>query len=82
MDMIQEQQFEEAVSEASGTEMIRVGPREEAKMPFVPETQAISNQLELASMISDQHNSVMGSSPIKSSRIPSTRGTKGRKGDK
>ena len=34
------------------------GPQEEAKMPYPAEKLAISNQLKLASMISD-HNSVM-----------------------
>ena len=39
------------------------------------EKTAIGNQLELASMV-DDHMSVMNSTPIKSSKVMSTRGTK------
>ena len=57
------------------------GPKEEAKMPFENEKQAVSNQLEMASMISD-HNSVINTSPIRPSQVASTRGTKVKKNDK
>ena len=46
---------------------------------YGPRKQAIGNQLEMQSMISE-HNSVMGSSPAKSSKVMATRGTKAKKG--
>jgi len=45
-------------------------------MQFIPETEAIGNQLEIGSMASE-HNSVMGHSPIRSSR-PTRSRQKGR----
>ena len=71
-------------SELSDTVMMRGGgqPKEEQKIPYAGEKQAISNQLELASM-ADDHMSVMNTSPIKSSRVASTRNTKAKaRGDK
>ena len=50
------------------------GPGQQ-NIPYAGEKQAISNQLELASMMSD-HHSVMNSSPAKPSRVASTRGTR------
>lgn len=51
-------------------------------MPYGGEKQAISNQLEMASMMSDA-NSVPDVSPMRSSKIMSTRGTKAKiKGEK
>lgn len=81
MDLIQEQVFEDAASDASGTVIIRAEAAEEQKIPYAAEKQAIGNQLELASMVSD-HNSVMNSSPVKSSRVVSTRTKVKKAGDK
>ena len=76
LDQIQEQTFEDARSDASGTVIMRAGQQvEEQKIPYGAEKQAIGNQLELASMI-DDHNSVMNSSPVKSTKVMSRRGTK------
>ena len=44
LGQIQEQAFEDARSEASGTEIIRVGRvQEEQKIPYAAEKQAIGN---------------------------------------
>ena len=58
-----------------------MGQQEEQKLPFIPEKQSIGNQLELASMVSD-HMSVINTSPVKSSRVASTRTRTKNKGDK
>ena len=74
--------MEDAISDGQATEIIRVGHQvEEQKDPFQGQKQAISNQLELASMQSD-HNSVMLTSPVKSTKVMSTRATKAKKADK
>ena len=61
---------EEEISEA--TEIQRVGGD---AIAYGGERQAIGTQLELMSQVSEGHNSIMGSSPIRSSRI-STRKNK------
>ena len=81
MGQIPEQEFEDGISDGQATEIIRVGPVEEQKIPYEREKQAIGNQLELASMVSD-HTSVMNTSPVKSSKVMSTRATKAKKADK
>ena len=43
---------------------------------FVPEKQAISNQLEMSSMASDVNSVMNNTSPIRSSKVMSTRNTK------
>ena len=73
MGTIPEQVFEDAVSEQTV-----LANQQDQVIRYGAERQAIGNQLELASMVSD-HNSVMGSSPAKSSKIMSTRGTKAKK---
>ena len=72
---IQEQVLEDGVSDGQGTEIARMNQIEEQKIPYAAEKQAISNQLELASMVSD-HTSVMNMSPVKSNKVMSTRSTK------
>ena len=66
---INEQQQEEGQSDMT------VINQQEGAIPYMPENQAIGNQLEMQSMMSD-HASVMGQSPVKPNRIASRRGTK------
>ena len=73
---IQEQPFEDALSEQSNTELIRMG-QNQRDLPFGPGQTAINNQLEVNSMTSD-HNSVMNTSPVRSNRVRSSR-AKGQK---
>lgn len=80
MGAIQEIVFEDAISEQSHTEIIRLDQQDQG-IRYGAERQAIGNQLELASMMSD-HNSVMGSSPAKPSRVMSTRASRAKKADK
>ena len=76
LSRVEEQQvFEDARSE--NTVVVN---QQEATIPYVPEMQAIGNQLEMQSMMSD-HASVMGQSPAKPSRVASRRGTKAKKVD-
>ena len=69
---IQEQPFEDALSEQSNTELIRMG-QNQGNLPYGPGQAAIGNQLEVNSMGSG-HNSVMNTSPVRStSRVRGSR---------
>ena len=68
---IQEHPFEDAQSHDTNTEIMR-GGQNHGDVQFGPEKSAIGNQLEVASMAS-AHNSVMNTSPVRSSRVRSSR---------
>lgn len=78
---IKEQAIEDGHSNQSNTDIIKIDQGQDQGINFGNEKQAISNQLELASMASEV-NSVMGSSPIRSNRVASRRTTKAKLGDK